>query len=127
MAFEGNFPRAGKSNFIKRIQRGAASGSGDVSITPVNPSKTEVRSFSQGSAGYVAVRGTLDIVPASGQTSYTYVSGNEYLMTSALPNYSGSLSGGTTDITVAAYGAALKDTATITCTGPCAWEVIEYV
>lgn len=114
------------SSAIKSIQRGTAASSGDVTITPVNTNKTKVNSFSKGSAGYVAGRGDVTLAPASSvgiksRNTYDYLG-----VDCSWPNYSGAFSGGTTDLTAAVYGAILKDATTITCSGACEWEVVEY-
>jgi hypothetical protein len=40
--------------------------------------------------------------------------------------HSGTLSGGTTDLTAAEYGVYLSNSTTLVATGPCRYEVIEY-
>ena len=83
---------------IKSIQRGITAGAGNVTISAVDPNKTVVFSKSKGSAGYVAARGTISLTPSGGNTS-RYESGYSTTgnPTGSFPNYSGSISGGTTD------------------------------
>ena len=115
------------SSPIKSIQRGNASSSGTVTITSVDTSKTFVRSFSNGAAGSVGINssesGTLS--PAS----YAVSGGGGGLTGGgSWGTYSGtrSFSGGTTNLTVAKYGAYLTNSTTLTVDGACYYEVVEY-
>ena len=113
---------------IKSVQRGAASSAGNITISSVNADKAFAISFSTGAAGTVA---------ATGDTSGTYApsggsvgaSGGSFNSAGSFPTYSGtrSLSGGATSITVSKYGAYLVNSTTITATGACNWQVIEYL
>jgi hypothetical protein len=112
---------------IKSILRGTASSAGNITISSVNPNKSFVTSFSIGSAGTVA---------GTGDTSGTYTPsggsvgapGGSFNSPGSFPTYSGtrSLSGGTTSIAAAKYGAYLTNNTTLTVTGACNWQVIEY-
>ena len=119
---------------IKSIQRGVATSAGNIVISEVNINKTIVNSFSTGSAGTVAATGEVDIslsptggaVSSGGIGSYT---GGYYVNASgSYPTYSGTspITNGTTDLTVAQYGAHLVDSTTISVSGPCRYEVIEF-
>lgn len=84
-----------------------------------------VLSVSKGSAGYVAARGTVNLSPTTmfGDSGGTY--GTKYGDTRGA-DYTGSISGGTTDLTVKEYSAKLVNATTLSCDGPVEWQVIEY-
>lgn len=122
----------GATTPIKNVQRGEATGAGNITITAVDPSKTIVNSFSTGSAGTVAATGSMSVslTPTGGETT-RYVSdvnaGNN-LRAGSFPTYggTGTLSGGTTNLITAQYGAYLVNATTVAVTGPCRYEVIEF-
>ena len=113
---------------IKSVQRGAASSAVNITISSVNVDKAFAISFSTGSAGTVV---------GTGDTSGTYspsggsvgAPGGSFNGSGSFPTYSGtrSLSGGTTTLTVSKYGAYLVNSTTITVTGACNWQVLEYL
>lgn len=119
---------------VKLVQRGTTAGAGNVTITAVNLNKTFVRSASKGSAGYVAARGSISL--ATPVTDHYRYDGNEPLLpysslddwssTGGWPPYSGSISGGSTDLTVKQYSAKLTNATTLYADGPVEYEVIEY-
>lgn len=115
------------SSIIKSIQRGSAASSGSITISSVNTSKAFVNSFSTGSAGTVAINnsesGTLN--PSGGSVG---TGGNGAGGGGSFPNFIGtrSLSGGSTSLISASYGVTLTNSTTLTATGACRWEVIEY-
>ena len=125
---------------VKSVQRGVTSAAGNVTISAVNMAKTLVVSSSKGSTGYVASRGTFS-GSTTGQLSGTvsYQAGK----TSSASGYdpgnltgnvsiggtrtlTGSLSGGTTDLTTRQYSARLTAATTVYCDGPVEWQVVEY-
>jgi len=146
---------------IKSIQRGVAASAGNITISAVDTTKTTVRSFSTGSAGTVAARGTLGgtstfvnntSTGSSSPTNETYVAGVAYAQGYSPPqrysgggyytysytinaavantetiNHAGTLSGGTTDLTAAKFGVYLSNSTTLVATGPCRYEVVEFV
>jgi len=125
------FPLTGGSG-IKSIQRGTAATAGNITINAVDIAKTVVNSFSTSSEGTVAARATFG-------GSSTFINnvtlGNTSVPTANVPgdtantrtiNHASTLSGGTTDITVAEYGVYLSNSTTLVATGPCRYEVIEY-
>lgn len=78
-----SFPAAsaGLSSVVKSIQRGSASTAGNISITAVTTSKTQVLSFSTSSAGTVAATGAINAASGtassqSGTSSATSTSGS---------------------------------------------------
>ena len=115
------------SQGIKSIQRGSTVSAGSVTISSVNTSKSFVTSFSTGSAGTVATNssesGTL--TPIGGSCASQ---GNQSNSPGSWPAYSGTrtLSGGTTALTSAEYGVTIANSTTLTATGACRWQVIEY-
>ncbi len=118
------FP-ASSGGGIKSIQRGTAASAGNITITSVNPAKTFVRSFSNGSGGTARVNNTMTINPSGGggggAGGYSYVTGSSWPSA-----YTGTLGGGTTSITAETYGVYLSDATTLVATGACIWEVVEF-
>lgn len=116
------------SSLIKSLQRGSTSSAGNVTISSIDTNKSVITSFSNGSAGTVA---------GSGSTSGTYTPnggscgapGGSWNGTGSFPTYSGtrSLSGGSTSLVSAKYGAYIVNSTTITTTGACNWQVVEYI
>ena len=112
---------------IKSVLRGTAASAGNITISSVDANKSFVTSFSIGAAGTVS---------GTGDTSGTYTPnggsvgapGGNLNTSGSFPTYAGtrSLSGGTTSITSARYGAYLTNNTTLTVTGACNWQVIEY-
>jgi len=113
---------------IKSIQRGAAASAGDVIISSVNVSKSFVDSFATGSAGTVAGTGTTSgtYTPSGGAVG---APGGNLNINGSFPTYTGTrtISPGATDLTTQRYGAYLANSTTITVTGACNWEVVEYI
>jgi|GEM_PF-6642985 len=115
---------------VKRIQSGITAAAGNVTINAVDTTKTMVLSASKGSAGYVAARGT--ITGTINPVMYTSVgeTGTSYAISGGTTNgtiTNGSISEGTTDLTVKIYSARLVNSTTIYCDGPVEWQVIEFV
>jgi hypothetical protein len=121
------FP-ASSGSAIKSIQRGYAASSGAITISAVDTSKTFVKSFSAGSAGSVGVTGTSSgtLDPSGGNTGVT--SSNNSIQNGSFPTYGGTrtLSAGATNLTTKLFGISLTNSTTITATGACYWEVVEY-
>jgi hypothetical protein len=100
------------SSPIKSIQRGTAASAGNITISSVDINKAFATSFSNGAAGTVA---------GSANTSGTYTpSGGAVGAPGGNWNQSGSFP-------VAKYGAYLVNSTTITVTGACIWQVVEYL
>jgi hypothetical protein len=152
----------GLASAVKSIQRGVASSAGTITISAVDANKTQVTSFSTGSAGTVAARGTVSA--STGNSTFSlWNGGNQWNPANiAYENYfngpfaqmtgrygqflagyffsyatsfntigyvslnATNLSGGTTDLTSAAYGAYLTGNTTLVVTGPCRYEIVEY-
>jgi hypothetical protein len=114
-------------SMIKTIQRGTTAGAGAVTITAVNTAKSFIVTASKGSAGFVAARGSISLSPSGGNVPPTPTGGNFAINLGSYPSYSGSISGGTTDLTTKEYSAVLTNSTTITADGPVEWQVIEYL
>lgn len=112
---------------VKSVQRGVATAAGTVSITQVNAAKALVFSNSKGSAGYVAARGTVSLTPFGGKTCCEISTLDTRPGPGSFPTYSGAITGGTTDLTVRVYSAVLASNGlSLTCDGPCEWQVVEF-
>lgn len=129
---------------VKHVYRGITSGAGNVTLpAAVNMDKTVVLSTSKGSAGYVAARGSISFPeftiygkPENTNTAIAFYSSYGGLFPSGGNNSNrkffiqaddaGSISGGSTSLTVKEYSARLVDENTIYCDGPVEWQVIEY-
>ena len=113
---------------IKKVQRGVAASAGAITISTINTSKSFVRSYSTASAGTVATNssesGTL--TPSGGACA---AQGNGSNSGGSWPTYSGTrtLSGGSTSLVSKEYGVYVTNSTTLTATGACRWEVIEYI
>ena len=112
---------------IKSVQRGLASSAGAITVSSINTAKSFVTSFSTGSAGTVATNssesGTLTPIGGSVATQANGAMGG-----GIFPNYAGtrSLSGGSTSLTSAEYGVTITNSTTLTATGACRWQLVEY-
>jgi len=116
------------SSIIKSVQRGSAASAGNVTISAVDISKSFVNSFSTGSTGSISTNSSTSgtYTPSGGnigQYSQSFNPGS-----GSYPNLVGtrSFSGGSTSLVSSAYGAYLVNSTTITVTGSCRWEVVEY-
>jgi hypothetical protein len=119
----GNLSALGIGGGVKRIQSGTALAAGTITITAVTVAKSFVISVSKGSDGFVAARGSISLAQTSGTPiggGGTAFQGGPY------PNFSGSITGGTTDLTVKQYSAKLTSSTQLTVDGPCEWQVVEH-
>jgi hypothetical protein len=116
------------SSTIKSVQRGLASSAGNVTISAIDVSKSFVNSFSTGSAGSVQTNSNTSgtYTPSGGNIGQYSQSFNP--ASGSYPNLIGtrSFSGGSTSLVSAAYGAYIVNSTTITVSGACRWEVVEY-
>ena len=115
---------------IKSIQRGSAASAGNITVSSIDTSKSFIRSYSTGSAGSVGVNGSESgTLSPTGYYNFGGVGGgNASSGGGSFPNYDGtrSTSAGGTSVTVSEYGAYISSSTTITTTGACRWEVVEY-
>lgn len=136
-------------NIVKSIQKGKTTSAQTVYISRVNLNRTIVLSVSKGSAGYVVSGGNLtaNTTLRVNQEVYddthrgedttkgiknVYSSGTRYdkAAVNATENQTiaitGSISGGSTDLTVKQYSATLTSPTTLVTDGACEWQVIEF-
>lgn len=113
---------------IKSVQRGVTAIPGTITISAVNVSKSFVLSRGLGTEGTVAINsnesGTLS--PSGGSVASQ---GNSSSGGGSFPSYSGTrtISGGSTSLWSKEFGISLTNSTTLTATGACRWEVIEYI
>lgn len=125
--------QASSGSAVKSVQRGTTSGATRVTINAVDMSKAVVLSVSKGSEGYVAARGSfsssINLLPTGGLTAASSM-GARGTEGGSFPSYSGSmsgsLSGGSTDLTTKQYSAKLISATQLQTDGPVEWQVIEY-
>jgi hypothetical protein len=116
------------SSTIKSVQRGSTASAGNVTISSIDISKSFINSFSTSSSGSVGTNSSTSgtLTPSGGNVSVSSPSFNP--AGGSFPNYVGtrSYSGGSTSLTSASFGAYIANSTTITTTGACRWEVVEY-
>jgi hypothetical protein len=123
------FPAAAGGG-IKSVQRGSAGSSGNVTITAVDINKSFVNIFGTTSSGTVAATGTVashtfstNSRPlVSGTNSPTMQNGVDLSGTIA----AAAISGGTTNLVAAVVQGFLANSTTLTVSGACRWEVVEF-
>ena len=117
-----------QSSLIKSIQRGLSASAGNATISAIDISKSFITSFSTGSEGSVATNSDTSgtYTPSGGNMAQYSTSFNPG--GGSFPDLSGTrtFSGGTTNLTTASYGAYIINSTTITVTGACRWQVVEY-
>lgn len=117
------------SSTIKSVQRGSTASAGNVTISSIDISKSFINSFSTSSSGSVGTNSSTSgtLTPSGGNVSVSSPSFNP--AGGSFPNYVGtrSYSGGSTSLTSASFGAYISNSTTITTTGACRWEVVEYL
>ena len=116
---------------IKSIQRGSFASAGSTTISAINISKSFITSFSTGSSEEYTITGNESgtLSPTGGSVAGPGGGGNAVTGGGVFANYSGTrtFSGGTTNMTVAEFGAYIANSTTITATGSCRWELVEYI
>jgi hypothetical protein len=108
---------------IKSVQRGLAGGSGDVTITAVDIAKSFVTVFGTTSSGVVGLTGAMN---ASVNAQPGGNLGRSTNSNSGGANISGSMSGGTNTLVSAVIQGFLANSTTLTVSGACRWEVVEF-
>jgi len=115
---------------IKSIQRGSSASGGNITITSININKSFIRSFSTSSAGSAQITGNESgtLSPSGGSVVGPGGGGGAIAGGGTFANYFGtrSFSGGSTSVTTEEYGAYIVNSTTISVTGACRWEVVEY-
>jgi hypothetical protein len=121
------YPPSGVGSPIKTIQRGVAVSAGTITISSVDTNKSFLHSYSSGSAGSVGITGSNSgTLNPSGSTRGLADTGfNSF---GNFPSFSGTrtLAAGATSLTSAEFGVYFTNSTTITATGACNWEVMEY-
>ena len=148
------FPAPSSGGGIKSVQRGSAGGAGNVTITAVDLSKSFVNVFGTASSGTVAASGSINSSSGTlasananlrrsgggGNNTSTWTitetaaleNGNyRWFGAVELPNQSinlnsTSLSGGSNNLVAAVVQGYLASTTTLTVSGACRWEVVEF-
>ena len=148
------FPAPSGGGGIKSVQRGSAGGAGNVTITAVDLSKSFVNVFGTASSGTVAASGSINSSSGTlssananlrrsgggGNNTSTWTitetgtleNGNyRWFGAVELPNQSinlnsTSLSGGSNNLVAAVVQGYLASTTTLTVSGACRWEVVEF-
>jgi len=101
-------PAAGAGG-LKAVQRGVSSTAETVTITAVDTNKSFVRSFSTAASSSPSMSSYVAGGPYEGSISLSYL-----------------LNTGST-FAVASYGAYLTGSTTLVTTGPCRWEIVEFL
>lgn len=134
------FPAAAGGG-IKSVQRGLASGSGNVTITSVDISKSFVTVFGTTSSGTVAATGAVG--GATGTTGGAGITGNASNTTRGIGSAdantwnanlasqnvslnSVNITGGTNNLVAAVVQGYLSNSTTLVVSGACRWEVVEF-
>jgi hypothetical protein len=130
------FPAAAGGG-IKSVQRGSASGSGNVTITAVDIAKSFVTVFGSASSGTVAATGSINA--ATGNMVMPKLSGTgggnwaNLIDSAENSNKSQSLNvnatnitGGTNNLVAAQVTGFLANSTTLTVSGACRFEVVEF-
>lgn len=105
---------------IKSVQRGTATTAGTITITEVDTSKAYVVSFGTAAAGSSPVAG-------SASSAFAMQANWNNLSVGSGQQASGTYTPGTTTLSARVYGISLTNSTTITATGACRWEVVEYL
>ena len=121
------FPPAGGGG-IKSVQRGSAASAGDVTITSVDIAKSFVTVFGTASSGTIAATGTL---ASHAFNTNSKAGGNPNTPALTNSNMTGTidaaaLSGGTNNLVAAVVQGFLANSTTLTVSGACRYEVVEF-
>lgn len=147
------FPAASAGG-IKSVQRGSAGGAGSVTITAVDITKSFVNIYGTASSGTVAAAGTIGATTvtnsvhwgrkttggsSSGNMEHRFAEGGIQNTLSASNTYAGwgmpsttdniaatSITGGSNNLVAAVVQGFLADSTTLTVSGACRWEVVEF-
>jgi hypothetical protein len=135
---------AASSGGIKLVQRGSAVSAGNVTITAVDINKSFVNVFGTASSGTVAATGTIGAMngniagTAIGNLNGNTARGAWYyqgprdsnaaanILATSFTGNSANISGGTNNLVSAVVQGFLANSTTLTVSGPCRWEVVEF-
>jgi hypothetical protein len=144
------FPAPSAGGGIKSVQRGSAGASGNVTITSVDISKSFVNIYGTASSGTVAASGSINAanMTPSGTGNITgnlirndgvsfapfpyaanehrVIGANQILNFSSMTGNATNLTGGSTNLVAAVVQGFLANSTTLTVSGPCRWEVVEF-
>ena len=109
---------------IKSVQRGSAGGAGDVTITSVDITKSFVTIFGTASSGSAAASG--NIVTNASNANSRGTTRNYSTNNNIGGNVSGSLTAGTTNLVTAVVQGFLANSTTLTVSGACRFEIVEF-
>lgn len=143
-----SIPAASAGGGISSVQRGSAGASGNVTITAVDIAKSFVTIFGSASSGTVAATGAISasINAANGTNSAVNFNigdgahlgniGNQYvLLTRPInagtfagnsTNFATNITGGTNNLVAAQVTGFLANSTTLTVSGACRYEVVEF-
>ena len=143
-----NVPAASAGGGISSVQRGSAGASGNVTITAVDIAKSFVTIFGSASSGTVASTGaisaTINAVNGNnsavnlntgdgahlGNTGNVYVSNNRAVNAGTFAgnttSFSTNITGGTNNLVAAQVTGFLANSTTLTVSGACRYEVVEF-
>jgi hypothetical protein len=111
---------------VKSVQRGSAGGSGNVTITAVDITKSFVTVFGTASSGTIAGSGTL--ASTSSNIRPVAAPGQQASRSDVNPaNFASTMSGGTNNLVTAIVQGFLANSTTLTVSGACRWEVVEFI
>ena len=135
------FPAASAGG-IKSVQRGSAGGAGNVTITAVDITKSFVNVFGTVSSGTVAASGAIgsststipqtDMQGFNGDQAQCGNAGNikstfvTRFPSTTINNASANLSGGSNNLVSAVVQGFIANSTTLTVSGACRWEVVEF-
>lgn len=121
------FP-ASSGGGIKLVQRGSAGGAGDVTITAVDTTKAFVNVFGTASSGTVAATATISSTSMNmgnaKRNAFNNVGNGTTPPTMDVGNRT--LSAGTNNLVSAVVQGFLANSTTLTVSGACRWEVVEF-
>jgi hypothetical protein len=143
------FPAPSAGGGIKSVQRGSAGSSGNVTITAVNISKSFVNIYGTASATTISVpTAQIGYVGVNGNSlawgSYDMYANESGLIGKVLPHTSNAaaqnvalnstsvamnsqnITGGSTNLVAAVVQGYLANSTTLTVSGACRWEVVEF-
>jgi hypothetical protein len=110
---------------IKSVQRGSVASSGNVTITAVDITKSFVTVFGTASSGTVAGSGTL--ASTSSNLRPLGAPGQQANRGEDLGVFAAAMSGGTNNLVAAITQGFLANSTTLTVSGACRWEVVEFI
>ena len=138
---------AASSGGIKSVQRGSAVAAGNVTITAVDITKSFVNVFGTASSGTVAASGTVagvngaiaasnvDVRHINGNTARgawyfagarAYSPGSWTINATNFAGNASNISSGSNNLVSAVVQGFLANSTTLTVSGPCRWEVVEF-